>query len=210
MTKSGILIAALFMALLLPARDARATPQCVKEYNDSSLDYWNIVNDMLQFKVMFDNYDRLCSRYYPDEIAALRSSADLLRRQVAIDMINADRVVSHIFDNTLSAKVSAQCRGDEESKQAVKAAFRATMQNKTRLMSARLEKSALTLRNPRKDLKLCRDLKKYKPVLEKKLGPGLTNPLLEMSELNSHHIAKDSARLREAYAVYRKTLNSLP
>jgi hypothetical protein len=83
------------------------------------------------------------------------------------------------------------------------------MKNKTQTLHARLERSALTLRNPDKDLKLCRDLKVYKPILEKKLGPDLANPLLEMSYFNSHYIVGDSGRLKAAYKTYRKTLNNL-
>ncbi len=207
MKKNSVLTIVILAALCLPAQIARAEPQCVREYEEKSLNYWRIVDDMLQLRVMFDNYDRLCSRYYPDEITALQDSADLLRGQVAADIKNVDRVIGTVFDDVLPQKVSTRCSNDKESRNTVKKAFLSTMKGKEKTLHARLERSALTLHNPGKDLKLCRDLKTYKPILEKKLGRDLASPLLEMSYYNSRYVTRDSGRRKEAYKIYRSILN---
>lgn len=210
--KNGLLIAAITLALVTPLlpRTARAgDDSCLREYERAAQDYWLIVSDILRFKSMFDNYDHLCTRYYPDEIAALQGSADLLRRQVARDVADAEKAVRIVFDDRLPQDVIPECRDDKAARDRVRKNFTTAMKTQTKTVGARLEKSALTVANPEKSLKLCRELKKIEPAVVKKLGPDMAHPLFEMSKANSTFMTRDAKHRKAAFATYSDILGTL-
>jgi len=199
----GLLLAA------IPAKAAHASEDCLVAYETAAQEYWMIVNDMLTFKVMFDEYDRLCSEHYPEQVEALQPEADLLRKQIQADIESAKDVAAFIFDETLPSAVPPSCSSDEKSRAEVKRNFLAAMATKTKTTGARLQKSAMTLHDPKDSLKLCRELKPLAKKIRKKLGPELEHPLLEMSALHSRFVTKDSTRRKDALAQYRSALKEL-
>lgn len=210
MTQKTLLIATLALFLIFPAAPrAEEAPDCIKAYEQAAHPYWLIVNDILRFKTMFDNYDRLCSTYYPDQIAALQPASDTLRAQTDRDIKNAERVIRILFDDRLPDAVSPACRDQKAVRDRVRKNLLRTMKTQSKTISARLEKSALTIRNPEDDLKLCRDLKPLKKKVEKALGPELANPLLEMSVANSKFITHDARQRKAAVTTYRDILKTL-
>lgn len=203
--KRGFLAFCGALLIACPA-PSRAEESCLKAYESAAQDYWLIVNDMLTFKVMFDEYDRLCTQYYPEQIEALQPSADLLRKTVKEDIGRVDDVMEKIFTDVLPSGVPDSCRADTASRDEVKTNFLSEVSRKSKTVGARLQKSALTLHDPKDQLKLCRELKPLSKKIVKKLGPDLNNPLLEMSALHSRYITKDSGRRKEALAHYRSAL----
>ncbi len=207
---SRIAVLALIFLLILPAPlRAEDKPDCIRAYEEAAHPYWLIVSDILRFKTMFDNYDRLCSTHYPDHIAALQPASDKLRTQTERDVENAGRVIDILFDDTLPGTVAPACRDNKTARDRVRKNLLRAMKTQTDTVGARLEKSALTIRNPEADLKLCRDLKPLKKKVEKALGPELANPLLEMSIANSKFITRDARRRKAAVADYRDILKTL-
>lgn len=210
--KNGLPIAAIALALmLLPPCAARAASDdsCLRDYERAAHDYWLIVSDIMRFKTMFDNYDQLCTRHYPDEIAALQDSADLMRRQVRRDVADAEKVVQTVFDERLPQVVAPECRDDKIARDRVRKNFTVAMKAQSKTVGARLEKSALTVANPEQSLKLCRELKKIEPVVVKKLGPDMAHPLFEMSKANSTFMTKDAKHRKAAFATYGDILGKL-
>ena len=211
MIRRILTIAALAIVILaLPAPSpAEEPPDCVNEYEQAVHPYWLIVSDILRFKTMFDNYDTLCSTHYPEHIAALQPASDTLRAQTERDVENAERVIRILFDQKLSGAVIPACRDNKTARERVQKNLLRAMKTQSKTVSARLEKSALTIRNPQDDLKLCRDLKPLTKKVEKALGPELANPLLEMSVANSKFITRDARQRKEAVATYREILGVL-
>src|SRR3982750_2090976 len=101
MKKRLTLMPILLVFLSAPAR----AEDCVAAYESSARPYMLIVNDILTYKVMFDNYDRLCSANYPQQIAALQPEADKLRAQVRLDAADAASVIKRLFRDTLPQQV---------------------------------------------------------------------------------------------------------
>ena len=197
--------------ILLPVAPARAEEVlCSTAYQNASIDYWRIVSDMTQYKALFDNYDALCQQYYPDEIAKLQPEADQLRDQIAQDLKNAPHVITEIFNTDLVVQVSESCAAEKITRASTLRNFVTTMQSREKAINARMAKSGKTIRDPGSDLKLCRDLGALAPKIRKALGPNLSSPLLTMSELNSRFMVGDAARMKQAYANYRRALQSLP
>lgn len=211
MTQKTLLIASLALVFCpFSHPQAEETPRsCIKAYEEAAGPYWLIVSDILRFKTMFDNYDRLCSTYYPDDIAALEPASGLLRAQTTRDVKNAERIVDLLFKDTTRLSVPAACQDDKAAREQVRKNLRQAMKTQSKTIGARLEKSALTISNPDQDLKLCRNLKPLKKKVEKALGPDLANPLLEMSAANSKFITRDSRQRKEAMTAYRSLLMKL-
>lgn len=211
MTGKTILIAALalFFTLPAPSRAAEDNADCLTAYEQAIHPYWLIVNDILRFKTMFDNYDRLCSLHYPDDIAALQPASDTLRAQTDRDVKNAEIVIKTLFKDILPDTVPASCRDDKAARERVQKNLLGAMKTQSKTIGARLEKSALSIRNPDDDLKLCRDLKPLAKKVEKALGPELANPLFEMSVANSKFITRDARQRKDALAVYRDILKTI-
>jgi hypothetical protein len=210
MTRKTIFAAALALFFLLPAATrAEGDIDCVKAYEQAVHPTWLIVSDILRFKTMFDNYDHLCTTYYPDDIAALQPASDILRAQTNRDVKNAERVIRVLFNDALPDAVSPACHDDKAARERVQKNLLSAMKTQSKTVSARLEKSALTIRNPEEDLKLCRDLKPLKKKVEKALGPELANPLFEMSVANSKFITRDARQRKGALLQYREILKTL-
>lgn len=213
MTRTGttIFAASLALFLILPAsvRAEDEKPDCLKAYEQAIHPYWLIVKDILHFKSMFDNYDRLCSLHYPDDIAALQPASDTLRAQTERDVKNAEAVIRTLFKDVLPGTVAESCRDDKAARDHVQKNLLGAMTTQSKTIGARLEKSALTIRNPDEDLKLCRDLKPLRKKVEKALGPELANPLLEMSIANSKFITRDARQRKDAILVYRDIVKTL-
>lgn len=166
------------------AQPAGASEGCAVAYEKEADKYWSIVGDIMKFKAMFDDYDRLCQAHYPEEIAALQPAADLLRAETDRDLKNTKAAMTRIFDETLPQRVGEACAADETARNSVKKKFLSAMDHKTKTLETRLKKSAKSLQSPKENLTLCTQLKPMKPQIEKALGKGLENPLLEMSVLN--------------------------
>ena len=198
------------LLVILPAPVQAAPNVCRKAYEDAAENYWYIIGDMVRLKALFDNYNDLCRKHYPDEIAKLQPDADTLRDQVARDMTNVTPVMTTIFDTELTAIVPKSCTKDKKSRDTIRRAFLADIKRQSKTMGARMKKSGKTVSNPESSLKLCRDLGAYAPFIRKKLGPNLSTPLLTMSELNRQYMVKDGSKLKDAFATYRKTLATLP
>ena len=196
--------------MLTHPAQAAGPSACLAAYETAATDYWRIVSDMVHFKTLFDNYDGLCQKYYPVEIEKLQPDADLLRAQVARDIRNVPPAMTKIFNDTLTAAVPPSCAKDTKSRDKIRRSFLTDMKKQLKTMEARMRKSAGTVRNPETSLKLCRDLRALAPVIKKELGPELSTPLLTMSEVNRQYMVKDSAKLKSAFATYKKTLAALP
>lgn len=181
----------------------------MKDYERAAQPYWRIASDMMVFKSMFDDYDRLCTRYYPDDIAALQPGADALRAQTTADIKNASLVMDRVFDDVLPGDVAKDCSTDTNARDTVRKNFLGTLKSQSGRINARLEKSALSLQDPDKTLLLCRDLKKYAPKIQKALGPSLANPLLEMTALHSKVVTRDAKARKQALSVWRDTLHAI-
>ncbi len=162
----------------------------------------------MQFKAVFDDYDRLCQLHYPEEIEALQPAANLLRTQTDRDIRNTKKAMTHIFDEILPNNVSAACATDDVARNAVKKKFLAAMTQKSKMLELRMKKSAKTLQSPKESLTLCQQLKPLKPKIEKALGSGLENPLLEMSVLN-RAFTKKPKHDKKALKSYRETLKAI-
>ena len=197
------------LILCLPAPHARADESCQAEYERGADRYWTIIADIMQFKAVFDDYDRLCQLHYPDEIKALQPAADLLRAQTDRDIRNTKKAMTYIFDEILPRAVPATCMEDDSARNTVKKKFLAGMAQKSKMLELRMKKSAKTLQSPKESLTLCQQLKPLKPKIEKALGPGLENPLLEMSVLN-RAFTKKPKHDKKALQTYRETLKGLP
>ena len=196
-------------AFLLPhATPARASEGCVVAYEKEADKYWSIVSDIMKFKAMFDDYDRLCQAHYPEEIAALQPAADLLRAETDRDFKNTKSAMSHIFDETLPHRVGGSCADDATARNSVKRKFLSAMDHKSKTLEMRLKKSAKTLQSPKENLTLCTQLKPMKPKIEKALGKGLQNPLLEMSVLN-RIMTRSPKHEKVALKSYREALKEI-
>ena len=188
---------------------ARAeTPSCSVSYEDAADQYWSIIADIMQFKALFDDYDRLCRLHYPAEIEALQPSADLLRAQTDRDLANTKKAMIYIFDDILPQTVPAPCRDDTAARNGVKKKFLAAMAQKSKTLELRMKKSAKTLHSPKESLTLCQALQPMKPKIEKALGKQLENPLLEMSVLN-RAFTKKPPHQKKALKTYRETLKKI-
>lgn len=194
-------------ALMGGAGTARADNACVAEYETAAMPYWRIATDMAMFKAMFDDYDRLCTAHYPDEIAALQPDADRLRNQVDADIKSTRRVMSDIFADVLPKDVSPICAKDKTARNRVRKNLLTALDRQSDSTQARLRKSSTTLQDPKDNLKLCTDLKKLKPRITKALGPGLSNPLLEMTELHSRMITRDLKTRKDAFRMWRAAID---
>lgn len=179
---------------------------CRGAYEDAADQYWPIIADIMQFKAVFDDYDRLCRLYYPEEIEALQPAADLLRDQTNREIARTEKAMQAIFDDILPQAVSPACRGDEQARKAVQKKFIAGMAQKSKTLELRMKKSAASLQKD--SLPLCQKLRPLKPKIEKILGPQLENPLLEMSVLNRAFTKKPPFR-KKTLKTYRQVLTTL-
>lgn len=193
------------LILCLPASLARADESCQPEYERAADQYWTIIADIMQFKAVFDDYDRLCQLHYPEDIEALQPAADLLRAQTDRDIRNTKKAMAYIFDEILPQSVPAACATDDAARNAVKKKFLTAMTQKSKTLELRMKKSAKSLQSPKESLTLCQQLKPLKPKIEKALGAGLENPLLEMSVLN-RAFTKKPKHDKKALKNYRETL----
>ena len=198
------------LILLLPAAPARAEALCSSAYQDAAEDYWRIVSDMSQYRALFTNYDKLCQQYYPGEVERLQPEADQLRASIARDINDAPRVITEIFNTQLPGAVSEKCAAEKITRATALRNFLKNLEARDKSLNLRMNKSAKTLRDPESDLKLCRDLPSLAPKIRKALGPGLSTPLLTMSELNSRFMVGDSGRMKKAFTTYREMPQSLP
>ena len=187
----------------------KAAPECIAEYEQAAQPYWRIASDIVTFKSMFDDYDRLCTRHYPDDIAALQPMADTLRSRTDTDVTNITPVMNSVFQDTLPGAVSEKCAADKKARATVQKNFLNTATAQSSRINTRLQKSALTVQNPDSALKLCRDLGKWAPKIQKTLGSDLHNPLLEMTAIHSKIIVRDEKQRRAALAVWRDTVAAL-
>ena len=203
------LLTTLFILTGSAAYAADPVVDCMDDYERAAQPYWRIASDMITFKSMFDDYDRLCTRYYPDDIADLQPAANTLRAQTDADIKNASLVMDRVFDDVLPGDVTQNCAADTAARDTVRKNFLGTLKNQSSRINARLEKSALSLQDPDKTLLLCRDLKKYAPKIEKTLGPGLENPLLEMTAIHSKIVTRDAKARKQALGVWRDTLKTI-
>jgi hypothetical protein len=201
---------ALATAILLCAfaYPARAEENCAAVYEKEADKYWSIVSDIMKFKAMFDDYDRLCQAHYPEEIAALQPAADLLRTETDRDLSNTKAAMTHIFDAVLPGAVGGSCADDSTARNSVKKKFLGAMDHKSKTLEMRLKKSAKTLQSPKENLTLCTQLKPMKPKIEKALGKGLQNPLLEMSVLN-RTLTRSPKHDKIALKSYRASLKEI-
>jgi len=203
----GVLITAALLMLLLPA-PAQAAESCAAQYEKAAGAYRTITGDIMKFKAMFDDYDRLCRLYYPDDIAALQPAADHLRDQTGRDLKNMETAMAMIFDDALPQAVSAECADDAKARNKVKKSFLSAMDEKAKTLDLRMKKSAKSLQHPKDSLTLCTQLKPLKKKLEKALGPDLSNPLLEMSVM-SRTLAKGEKHDRKALKTYREAIKAI-
>jgi hypothetical protein len=208
MTMKNRLFLMPILLLLLSAAPARAE-DCAAAYESSARPYMQIVNDILTYKVMFDNYDRLCSATYPKAIAALQPDADRLREQVKQDAGDAAAVVRRLFRETLPRQVPPACHDNKRAAKKAQKNLLAAMKARSRTLAKRLGRSGKTLPDPKEDLKLCAGLPDMAPAIRKALGPDLAHPLLEMSALNSKYITGESGGRARALADYRAALAEL-
>jgi hypothetical protein len=201
---------ALATAILLCAfaYPARAEENCAAVYEKEADKYWSIVSDIMKFKAMFDDYDRLCQAHYPEEIAALQPAADLLRAETDRDLKNTKAAMTRIFDGTLPTRVGETCADDNAARNNVKKKFLSAMDHKEKTLEARMKKSAKSLQRPKESLTLCTQLKPMKPQIEKVLGKGLENPLLEMSVLN-RVMTRSPKHDKVALKGYREALKEI-
>lgn len=178
---------------------------CIKAYERAVAPYWSIANDILTFKSMFDDYDRICTRHAPEVIESLQPRADKLRAQTDADIVNAQKVIRHAFAETLPGRVGEDCRDDSAARQQVEKNVLSAMAARSNNVNARLERSAAGLGDQVPDitLRLCRDLPKLAPQVERVLGPDLKNPLLEMSALHARTVTRDTRQRREALSLWR-------
>ncbi|MGZ9109426.1 MAG: hypothetical protein ACXW4B_11470 [Micavibrio sp.] len=207
----GIFIIAMLMAFLLPVpvRGAEnATVDCVAAYEKAAAPYRMITGDIMKFKAMYDDYDRLCRLHYPDDIAALQPIADDLRNQTDRDLENTHSAMAMIFDDALPKMVPAQCAADDTARNKVKKKFLTAMDEKAKTLDLRMKKSAKSLQQPKDKLTLCTQLQPLKKKVEKALGPGLANPLLEMSVM-SRTLARGEKHNKKALKTYRETVKFL-
>lgn len=203
----GLLITAMLMAFLLSA-PARAAEDCVAAYEKAASPYRTITGDIMKFKAMYDDYDRLCRLHYPDDIAALQPVADALRDQTDRDLKNTTAAMAMIFDDALPKTVPAPCAADDKARIRVKKNFLTAMDAKAKTLDLRMKKSAKTLQQPKDKLTLCTQLQPLKKKVEKALGPDLANPLLEMSVM-SRTLAKGEKHNKKALKTYREAVKFL-
>jgi len=193
------------LALSVPAR----AEDCAAAWEQSARPYALIARDVLTYKAMFDNYDRLCSKHYPDEIKALQPDADRLRMQVKKDASDAQAVMKLLFRDVLPQQVPAECRKGKAVKK-IQATMIKSLNAQALKMARRLQRSGKDLPDPKEDLKTCEQLPEYAPVIRKTLGPSLDHPLLEVSALNSEYITGTASDRAQALADYRAMLAKLP
>ncbi len=196
------------MLLIFLATPADAN-DCTAVWEQSARPYALIARDVLTYKAMFDNYDRLCSKNYPDEIKALQPDADRLRAQVKKDASDAQAVIKLLFRDVLPQQVPAECRKGKAVKN-IQAGMLKSLNAQALKMARRLQRSGRDLPDPKEDLKTCEQLPEYAPVIRKTLGPDLNHPLLEMSALNSEYITGTASDRAQALADYRAMLVKLP
>jgi len=182
---------------------------CIKVYERAAAPYWRIASDMLTFQSMFDDYDRLCTKHFPDAMDSLQPGADQLRAQVKTDIENAAKSVQYIFANTLPNSVEKHCSDDEKSRKIVEKNFLAQMDEQSSRVAARLKRSAKSVTNPDESLKLCRDLGQHAPKIQKILGPDLSNPLLEMTALHAQATRTNARPHRNALKIWRDALKNI-
>lgn len=199
---------AIITSVLVLSCPARAD-DCAAAWEQSARPYALIARDVLTYKAMFDNYDRLCSKNYPDEINALQPDADHLRAQVKKDAADAQAVMKLLFRDVLPQQVPAECRKGKAVKK-IQATMIKSLNVQALKMARRLQRSGKALPDPKEDLKTCEQLPDYAPVIRKTLGPGLDHPLLEMSALNSEYITGTSSDRAQALTDYRAMLAKLP
>lgn len=201
-----------FLLLGLPSPSGAAdgtAPDCVKAYETAIHGTWQIASDVLRFKTMFDNYDALCSQHYPDEMSALQGSVEKLRASTDIDAKNAEKVVRIVFDDVLPDRVDPACAKNKTARERVRKNVTKAMKTQTKTISARLEKSALSMPDPGAGVKICRDLKPLEKKVRKAIGDDFKNPLFEMSLANSKFMTRDEKKRRDDFALYRSVLDSL-
>jgi hypothetical protein len=193
--------------LILPAP---ATAQdCIRAYEAAATPYWRIAHDIQTFRAMFNDYDRLCSQHFPDAVNALQPRADRLRAQVQADFERTPKIIRHLFAHTLPHTVDKDCSGDETARKIVENNLLNTLKARADHTDKRLKRSAANVHNPDESLKLCRDLGTHAPRIEKTLGPGLSNPLLEMTALHAQATRTADARHRAALKHWRAALKQI-
>lgn len=208
-------IAAIAFALIILTGGtsvAAASADCIKAYERAVAPYWSIANDILTFKSMFDDYDRICTRHAPEVIESLQPRADRLRAQTDADIDNAKNVIRHVFAEILPGRVGQSCRDDSAARQQVEKNVLNAMTARSSSVNARLERSAAGLDGhvPETTLQLCRTLPKLAPQVERVLGPDLKNPLLEMSALHARTVTRDARQRREALTLWRTIAATAP
>lgn len=191
------------------AARAADAPNCDIAYQNVAQDYWVIVHDMIQFKSMFDHYDRICTEHAPDKIAALQPTADQLRTQVKRDIDDARAVMAYLFDHKFADMVPASCKDDKKSRDGTKKSFLKNMDDKASITQKRLDKGYVAKGKADPALTLCTNLAPMKVKVEKHLGPTLDHPLLEMATLHSSLIRHAPKQRKKAFALYRAALEDV-
>lgn len=207
--RTVILCAGLLACFAPSSAHAADAVNCDVAYQNVAQDYWVIVNDMVQFKSMFDHYDRICTQHAPDQIAALQPTANQLRAQVKRDIDNARAVMNHLFDETFPTMVPAACKGNAKAREGVKKSFLKNMDDKAAITQKRLDKGYVTNGKDDPALALCANLAPMKVKVEKHLGPTLEHPLLEMATLHSSLIRHAPKQRKKAFALYRAALDDV-
>jgi hypothetical protein len=208
-TLTAMRVAAIALLLLFLSPVPAYADNCAAAWEQSARPYALIARDVLTYGAMFDNYDRLCSKNYPDEIKALQPDADRLRAQVKKDASDAQAVMKLLFRDVLPQQVPTDCRKGKAVKK-IQATMIKSLNAQALKMARRLQRSGKSLPDPKEDLKTCEQLPEYAPVIRKTLGPSLDHPLLEMSALNSEYITGTSSDRAQALADYRAMLAKLP
>lgn len=207
--RTAIFCAGLLACFAPSSARAADAPNCDVAYQNVAQDYWVIVHDMIQFKSMFDHYDRICTEHAPDKIAALQPTADQLRTQVKRDIDDARAVMNYLFDNKFADMVPASCKDDKKSRDGTKKSFLKNMDDKASITQKRLDKGYVAKGKADPALTLCTNLAPMKVKVEKHLGPTLDHPLLEMATLHSSLIRHAPKQRKKAFALYRAALEDV-
>ena len=211
--RAFVICAGLVACFIYPSPPARAADgvadgavNCDVAYQNVAHDYWVIISDMLQFKSMFDHYDKICTTNAPETIEKLQPTADQLRTQVKRDITDARATITHLFDTKFASMVPPACKDDTKSRNGVKKSFLKNMDEKSTITNKRLEKSRHESGANDPALELCAQLPPLKKQITKRLGPDLAHPLLEMATLHSSLIRHAPKQRKKAFAIYRAAL----
>lgn len=186
--------------LLLPFAPARADQPCVEDYERQALPYWSVVDDILSFKTMFDNYDGLCAGQ------PFGSETALLRERVSEDAASVVPVMRLVFEQVLPSRAGENCKADSASRAVVERRFLQKMEKRYSTLHSRLKRSRKELSAAGYGEQICRSLAALGPEIGKILASEQSNPLLSATCFRG---SGDCESRRSTLKIYRKAMNCM-